>query len=64
MVTIDTKGLSCPEPVLMVKNAIDKGETQIVVLINSATALENIKRLASSNGFNIESTDDGLKLIK
>ena len=64
MTTIDTRGLSCPEPVLMVKNAIDKGEKELKVLINSATALENIKRLASTNGFNIESTDDGLKLIK
>jgi len=36
--TIDTRGLSCPEPVILVKRAIDRGRFPIEVTADSQTA--------------------------
>lgn len=47
MVRIDAKGLSCPQPLMMVQEALKKnpGE-QVVVEVNSASPRDNILRLA------------------
>ncbi len=47
MVRIDAKGLSCPQPLMMVQEALKKnpGE-QIVVEVDSASPRDNILRLA------------------
>ena len=47
------RGLSCPLPVLKTKEAIDKGEQEIEVLVDNNTALENVTRLAHSRGFKV-----------
>ncbi len=49
---IDACGLSCPEPVLQTLKAINAGALQFSVTVDNATAMENIKRLARSKGFN------------
>lgn len=50
---IDARGYSCPEPVLMTKRALDKG-TPVVVLVDSETPLQNIQRLATNLGYQVE----------
>lgn len=47
MVTVDAKGLFCPEPLMMAQDALKKnpGE-QVVVEVDSATPRDNILRLA------------------
>ncbi len=47
MVRIDAKGLSCPQPLMMVQEALKKnpGE-QVVVEVDSASPRDNILRLA------------------
>lgn len=50
---IDARGRSCPEPVMMTKNAIDNNETDIEVLVDTNVAVENITRFVKSKGFNI-----------
>ncbi|MCK9196165.1 MAG: sulfurtransferase-like selenium metabolism protein YedF [Syntrophales bacterium] len=44
-VNIDSRGLACPEPVIMAKKAIEENE-QITVLVDNDMAVENIRRLA------------------
>lgn len=58
---VDARGLSCPLPVLKAKEAIEKGDEKIEVLVDNNTALENITRMAESKGFIVESqqNDDG-----
>ena len=51
---IDVRGLSCPQPVMMVKKAIDTGETDFLVVASDSVAIGNIQRLAENNGFNVE----------
>ena len=46
---VDAKGLACPEPVILTKKALDACE-EVTVLVDNATALENVKRLASTSG--------------
>lgn len=57
---VDARGRSCPEPVIMTKNAIDQGNTDIEVLVDAKVAVENVKRFATSQGYtvNIEENDD------
>ncbi len=49
--TIDARGLACPQPVIMAKNALSEIEEGIVnVLVDSVASRENVKRFAESQG--------------
>lgn len=52
---VDARGLSCPLPVLKTKEAIEKGDEKIEVLVDNNTALENITRIAENKGFTVKS---------
>ncbi len=52
--TVDAKGLSCPQPVVLTKKALDVN-SDVTVLVDNETARENVKRLATSAGCTIES---------
>ncbi|PLX34062.1 MAG: SirA family protein [Clostridiales bacterium] len=51
---IDTRGMSCPQPVLMTKKAIDKSTEALEILAGDNTAKNNIKRFLESKGFSVE----------
>lgn len=53
MVTVDAKGLFCPEPLMMTQDALktNPGE-QVVVEVDSATPRDNILRLARRKKLN------------
>jgi len=49
---VDARGLSCPEPVVLVDKAIKQvKQGTIEVLVDSGTARENVQRLAKSTGW-------------
>ena len=50
--TVDACGLSCPEPVLKLKQVID-GTGEIEVLVDSQVCVENCSRFAASKGFQV-----------
>ena len=51
---IDTRGLSCPTPVIMVQKAIKTGAPEkIEVLCDAKVAVENITRLAGTMGYKV-----------
>lgn len=50
---IDAKGKNCPIPVVMAKQAISDGETAFTIEVDNQTAVENLKRLADSQGFQV-----------
>lgn len=51
MKEIDVRGLSCPEPVLMLKNALDSNKNETYrVLANEAHTVKNLKNFAETNG--------------
>ena len=47
---IDARGYSCPEPLLMTKNALEKGRP-LVVLVDSMTPVQNITRFAKNHNY-------------
>jgi TusA-related sulfurtransferase len=49
--TVDARGLSCPQPVIMTLNEIKTGtDKEIVVLVDTDTSKENVMRAAASRG--------------
>ncbi len=49
--TVDARGLSCPQPVLMTLDAIKRGsDKEMVVLVDTDTSKENVIRAAESQG--------------
>ena len=59
--TVDARGLSCPQPVIMTVDEIKNGqEKEIVVLVDTDTSKENVTRAAESQGCRItEISPDG-----
>ena len=49
---VDACGLSCPEPVLKLKQVIDS-ENEIDLLVDSQVCVENCTRFAKSKGFSV-----------
>ncbi len=50
---IDTCGLSCPQPVLMVHEAIAAGADSLDVLVDNEASRENVTRAAEKKGFTV-----------
>jgi TusA-related sulfurtransferase len=60
----DARGLLCPEPLLIVKNEMDRlGKGTIKVLVDSAAARDNISRLAKNQKWTIDITQDGEEFL-
>ena len=49
-VKVDARGLSCPQPVILSKQAIQAGEFPIEVLVDTVTSRENVRRMAEKSG--------------
>ena len=62
--TVDARGLACPEPVLLAKNAIGENE-EVTVLVDNDIAVENIRRLAAKTacGFSVTEREGGVREI-
>lgn len=56
MKEIDARGLACPKPVILTKQAMDAGEREIVVRVDNQAAVENVKRLAGSQKYAVTVT--------
>jgi len=48
---LDTRGLSCPKPVLIVKEAIENNKFELEILTDNNTAKNNITRFLKKNNF-------------
>jgi TusA-related sulfurtransferase len=50
--TVDARGLSCPQPAMLTRQAIQKlDHGTLEVLVDSGTARENVSRLAKNAGW-------------
>ncbi len=60
MKQLDARGLSCPQPMLMAKKAMEGGATEagegIEVLVDCAASVENIGRAAKKLGWSMAVT--------
>lgn len=55
---IDCRGLSCPQPVIRVKEELEKGKPFSVV-VDATIAVENISRFLGSRGVGFTVTAQG-----
>ncbi|MBQ3446035.1 MAG: sulfurtransferase TusA family protein, partial [Synergistaceae bacterium] len=53
MSTINAMGKLCPEPVIMTKAEIEKGETEITVSVDNDIAVSNVTRLLNGKGYTV-----------
>jgi selenium metabolism protein YedF len=52
---IDARGLSCPQPVILTKQVLDQNPKEVIItVVDNPTALENVTKLAKSQGYNVE----------
>jgi selenium metabolism protein YedF len=60
---IDARGLACPQPVVLTKKALEKAD-DLTVIVDNATAKQNVSRLAESHGLGVtvEEKGDGIYL--
>ena len=51
--TVDARGLSCPQPVMLTRRALAaaRGDEPIVVLVDTMTQVQNCSRAAKSLGW-------------
>lgn len=63
MDTIDVRGLSCPEPVILVKNAMASGKKEYKVLTDSTVSRENITRFAEHAGYRVSAEAQGAECL-
>lgn len=65
---IDARGRSCPEPVIMIKKAMDTKENTYEMMVDSTVSVENVTRYARYNGYDTVVRQEGdtfmLKLTK
>ena len=45
MKKVDARGLSCPEPVIRAKNAMESGDKEYEILVDNVVAKENVSDL-------------------
>lgn len=51
--TVDARGLSCPQPVLMASRAMQAGSGEIEVFVDNEASRENVARAAQNQGWSV-----------
>ncbi|MEG0126823.1 MAG: sulfurtransferase TusA family protein [Clostridia bacterium] len=59
MQQIDTRGRSCPEPVMLTRAALKKDAQGVCVLADNLCAAENITRFANHSGYEVKREENG-----
>ena len=59
MKRVDARGLSCPEPVIRAKNAMESGDKEYEILVDNVVAKENVSRFAMHQGYRVSVKEDG-----
>ena len=51
MKQLDARGLSCPEPVIMIRKAMMSKESHYEMIVDNPTSKENVMRYAEHQGY-------------
>lgn len=56
--TVDARGLSCPQPVLLTMEKLKSlNQGEVVVLVDTDTSRENVQRAATSLGWEVAAVE-------
>ena len=62
---IDASGMSCPQPVLMAKKALEKNPETLEIVVDNKVARDNIERFLDYSGYEIQVEEiDGSFIIQ
>lgn len=59
MKKLDARGLSCPEPVIMISKAMAKKADAYEMRVDNAVSMENVTRYAEHQGYKVETAKEG-----
>ena len=54
---LDARGLSCPEPVVMIRKAMMSKAAEYTIVVDNPTAKENVTRYAEHQGYKVTVTE-------
>lgn len=54
MKLLDARGLSCPEPIMMLHNEMNAGAAAYQIVVDNVAARENVTRFAHHQGYQVE----------
>lgn len=57
--TVDARGLSCPQPVILARNAAKGGEFPFEVLVDAHASCDHVRRAMEMFGCRVEVAEDG-----
>ena len=57
MTKLDARGLSCPEPVTMISQAMKSGDAAYEILVDNRVSRENVTRYAEHQGYRVSVTE-------
>lgn len=57
MNTIDARGLSCPEPVILIRKAMMSKENSYEMVVDNVASKENVTRFAEHQGYQVAVTE-------
>ena len=59
MKQLDARGLSCPEPVVMLRQAMMTKENAYEIIVDNTASRENVTRYARHQGYEVSCTEEG-----
>ena len=59
MKLLDARGLSCPEPVIMIRKAMMNKDAGYEMIVDNVTSKENVTRYAEHQGYTVSITENG-----
>ena len=58
MTKVDARGLSCPEPVILISQAMKSGESAYEIVVDNRVSRENVTRYAEHQGYTVDVTEN------
>jgi TusA-related sulfurtransferase len=55
---LDARGLSCPEPVIMIRKAMMSKENAYTIAVDNAVSCENVTRYAEHQGYKVDAREE------
>ena len=58
MTKVDARGLSCPEPVILISQAMKSGEGVYEIIVDNRVSRENVTRYAEHQGYSVSVAEE------
>jgi len=60
---IDARGLSCPQPVVLVNRSVAEGNTDLEIIVDNEVARENVTRIITKRGLKADARQEGTDIV-